>query len=67
MPDDAGLMPVKEERRKEDRVEELETWSSWKLLARCMEATTVTSLHNYFENYSFDSMDLCRQNDVSAF
>ena len=25
MPDDAGLMPVKEERRKEDRVEELET------------------------------------------
>ena len=28
---------------------------------------TLTSLHDYWKNYSFDYMDLCRQSDVSAF
>ena len=28
---------------------------------------TLTSTHDYWKNHSFDSMDLCRQSDVSAF
>ena len=28
---------------------------------------TLTSIHDYGENHSFDYMDLCRQNVVSAF
>ena len=28
---------------------------------------TLISTHNYWKNYSFDYMDLCWQNDVSAF
>ena len=28
---------------------------------------TLTSVHDYWKNHSFDYMDLCRQNDVSAF
>ena len=28
---------------------------------------TLTSLHDYWKNYSFDYMDLCWQSDVSAF
>ena len=28
---------------------------------------TFISIHNYRKNHSFDYMDLCRQNDVSAF
>ena len=28
---------------------------------------TLTSVHNYRKNHSFDSMDLCRLSDVSAF
>ena len=27
----------------------------------------LTSVHNYWKNHTFDYMDLCRQNDVSAF
>ena len=29
--------------------------------------STLTSVHDYWKNYSFDSMDLWQQNDVSAF
>ena len=28
---------------------------------------TLTSIHDYWKNHSFDYLDLCRQNDVSAF
>ena len=28
---------------------------------------TLTSLHDYWKNHSFDYTDLCRQSDVSAF
>ena len=28
---------------------------------------TLTSIHDYWENHSFDHMDLCRQSNVSAF
>ena len=28
---------------------------------------TLTSIHDYWENYSFDYTDLCWQSDVSAF
>ena len=28
---------------------------------------TLTSIHDYWKNHSFDHMDLCRQDDVSAF
>ena len=28
---------------------------------------TLTSIHDYWKNHSFDYVDLCRQNDVSAF
>ena len=28
---------------------------------------TLTSVHDYWKNHSFDYMDLCRQSDVSAF
>ena len=28
---------------------------------------TLTFIHDYWKNHSFDYMDLCRQSDVSAF
>ena len=28
---------------------------------------TLTTIHDYWKNHSFDHMDLCRQSDVSAF
>ena len=28
---------------------------------------TLTSVHDYWKNYSFDYMDLCKQSDVSDF
>ena len=28
---------------------------------------TLTSIHDYWKNHSFDYMDLCRRSDVSAF
>ena len=28
---------------------------------------TLTSIHDYWKNYSLDYMDLCRQSDISAF
>ena len=28
---------------------------------------TLTSIHNYWKNHSFDYIDLCQQSDVSAF
>ena len=29
--------------------------------------STLTSVHDYWKNHSFDQMDLCRQSNVSAF
>ena len=29
--------------------------------------STLTSIHNYWKNHSVDYMDLCRQNNISAF
>ena len=29
--------------------------------------STVTSIYDYWENHSFDYMDLCQQSDISAF
>ena len=28
---------------------------------------TLTSIHNYWKNHSFDYIDICQQSDVSAF
>ena len=35
-------------------------------ILRC-SAPTLTSVHDYWKNHSFDYKDLCRQSDVSAF
>ena len=32
-----------------------------------LHSPTLTSIHDYWENHSFDYMDLCRQSNVSAF
>ena len=32
-----------------------------------LRSPTLTSIHDYWENHSFDYMDLCWQNNVSAF
>jgi len=37
------------------------------LVLRLLYGPTVTSVHGYWKNLSFDNMDLCWQNDVSAF
>ena len=56
-------------------------WTDWialqsKGLSRVFSNTTVqkhqffgalTSLHDHWENHSFDHMDLCQQSDISAF
>ena len=34
---------------------------------RLLYSPTLTSVHDYWKNHSFDYMDLCRQNNVSAF
>ena len=34
---------------------------------RLIYSPTLTSKHDYWENHSFGCMDLCQQNDVSAF
>ena len=33
----------------------------------CLYSPTLTSIHDYWKNHSFDYMDLCWQNNVSAF
>ena len=44
-------------------------WKHW--LSACFGCLrygpTLTSTHDYWKKHSFDYMDLCRQNDVSAF
>ena len=37
------------------------------LVLRLLFGPTITSVHDYWKNHSFDCMDLCQQNDVSAF
>ena len=37
------------------------------LVLSLLYSPTVTSIHDYWENHSFDYVDLCWQNDVSAF
>ena len=32
-----------------------------------LDSPTLTSIHDYWKNHSFDYMDLCRQSNVSAF
>ena len=32
-----------------------------------LSSPTLTSIHNYWKNHSFDCMDLCQQSDVSDF
>ena len=34
---------------------------------RLLYGPTLTSIHDYWKNHSFDSVDLCLQTDVSAF
>ena len=36
------------------------------LVLSFLYSPTLTSIHDYWKNYSFDYMDLCQQNDVSA-
>ena len=37
------------------------------LVLSLLYGLTLTSIHDYWENYSFDYMDLCQQSNVSAF
>ena len=37
------------------------------LALRLLYGPTLTSIHDYTENHSFNYMDLCQQSDVSAF
>ena len=37
------------------------------LVLNLLYGPTLTSIHDYWKNHSFDYMDLCQQNDVSAF
>ena len=37
------------------------------LVLRLLYGLTLTSLHGYWKNHTFDYMDLCWQSDVSAF
>ena len=37
------------------------------LVLSFLYSPTLTSIHDYWKNHSFDSMDLCWQSDVSAF
>jgi len=44
---------------------QLESISS--LMLSLLYGPTLTSLHDYWKNHSFDYVDLCEQSDVSAF
>ena len=35
--------------------------------AHVLYGSTLTSIHNYWANHSFNSTDLCQQNDISVF
>ena len=37
------------------------------LVLSLLYSPTLTSVHDYWENHGFDSMDLCQQSHVSAF
>ena len=41
--------------------------SSNSLVLSLLYGPTLTSIHDYWKNHSFDYTDLCHQNDVSAF
>ena len=42
-------------------------FESISLVLSLLYSPTLTSLHDYWKNHSFDYMDLCQQSDVSAF
>ena len=42
-------------------------WKHQFLLLSFLNGPTLTSVHDYWKNHSFDYTDLCRQSDVSAF
>ena len=44
---------------------QFENINSWAL--SLLYGLTLTSIHGYWKNHSFDYMDLCRQGDISAF
>ena len=44
---------------------QFENINSWAL--SLLYGLTLTSIHGYWKNHSFDYMDLCRQSDISAF
>ena len=46
-------------------VEELKSINS--LMLSLLYGPTLTSIHDYWKNYSFDYTDICYQRDVSAF
>ena len=37
------------------------------LVLSLLYGPTLTSIHDYWKNHSFDYMDLCQQSDISAF
>ena len=37
------------------------------LMLRFLYGPTLTSMHDYWKNYSFDRMDFCQQSDISSF
>ena len=41
--------------------------SDWTELNSLLYGPTLTSIYDYWKKHSFDSMDLCRQSNVSAF
>ena len=42
-------------------------WKHQFFNASLLYSPTLTSVHNYWKNHSFDYIDLCQQNDVSDF
>ena len=41
--------------------------SIYYLVLSCLYSPTLTFIHDCWKNYTFDSMDFCRQSNVSAF
>ena len=42
-------------------------WKHWFFHAQLSLGPTLTSIHNYWKDHSFDQMDLCWQSDIPAF
>ena len=58
-------LPVVQGTQESSPVPQFESISS--LALSLLYGPTLTSVHDYWKNHSFDYMDLCWQSDISAF